>query len=213
MLLLVGLSGKAAADRIVPAGPAPGWDGDWHSVVVRSFWGQADLFTFGMVLAVVHVAVRRGLLTLPRWWRWPAWAALLGIAVALAVLTDRGVWSAGRNPYELTGALGCALLLALVVLPRATADRGPGLLVRLLSTRAAVLVGLCSYSVFLWHEPLTRLLRSHGWTLPGRGGLLVNLVIVGAITAVLAAATYRWVERPALRRKRLATRPGPAAGT
>ncbi len=213
VLLLVGLSGKAAADRIVPAGPAPGWDGDWHSVVVRSFWGQADLFTFGMVLAVVHVAVRRGLLTLPRWWRWPAWAALLGIAVALAVLTDRGVWSAGRNPYELTGALGCALLLALVVLPRATADRGPGLLVRLLSTRAAVLVGLCSYSVFLWHEPLTRLLRSHGWTLPGRGGLLVNLVVVGAITAVLAAATYRWVERPALRRKRLATRPGPAAGT
>jgi peptidoglycan/LPS O-acetylase OafA/YrhL len=213
VLLVTGLSGKAAADRwITPAGgPSPGWDGDWHSVVVRSFWGQADLFTFGMVLAVLHVAVHRGLVVLPRWWRWPAWAALLGIAATLAVLTDRAIWAAGRNPYELTAALGCALLLALVVLPRATADRGPGLLVRLLSTRAAVLVGLCSYSVFLWHEPLIRLLRSHGWTMPGRGGLLVNLVVVGALTAILAAATYRWVERPALRRKRRSTSPGPAA--
>jgi peptidoglycan/LPS O-acetylase OafA/YrhL len=133
--------------------------------------------------------------------------ALLGIAGMLAVLTDRGVWTAGRNPYELTGALGCAMLLALVVLPGPATDRAPRGLVRLLSTRPAVLVGLCSYSIFLWHEPLIRLLRLHGWTLPGRAGWAVTLAAVAALTAVLAAATYRWVERPALRRKRRWTGP------
>jgi Acyltransferase family len=44
LLLFVGLSGKAAALWLFRAGegPAPGWDGDWHSVLVRSFWAQAD---------------------------------------------------------------------------------------------------------------------------------------------------------------------------
>jgi peptidoglycan/LPS O-acetylase OafA/YrhL len=205
VLLVVGLSGKAAADRwIVPAVPtAPGWNGDWHSVVVRSFWGQADLFTFGIVLAVVRAGLERDLLRLPRWWRWPAWTALLGIAIALALLSARGSWSAGRNPYELTGALGCAVLLALVVLPTAAADRGSRRpLVRLLTGRIPVLAGLCSYSVFLWHEPLVRLLHSRGWTFPGRPGWVLNLVVVAVLTAALSAITYRWVEQPALRRKR-----------
>jgi peptidoglycan/LPS O-acetylase OafA/YrhL len=204
VLLAVGLSGKAVASSwIVSAGsPSAGWDGDWHSVIVRSFWGQADLFTFGIVLAVVHVGLERKLISLPRWWRWPVSAGVLGVAAAIAVLADRGLWSAGKNPYELTGALGCALLLALVVLHPAEARSRPGSLVRLLTTRAVVVVGLCSYSIFLWHEPLVRLLRSQGWTFPGRSGWILNLAVVMVITAVAAAATYRWVEQPALRRKR-----------
>lgn len=204
VLLAVGLSGKAvAASWIVSTGsPSAGWDGDWHSVIVRSFWGQADLFTFGIVLAVVHVGLERKLIALPRWWRRPVSAGVLGAAAAIAVLADRGLWSAGKNPYELTGALGCALLLALVVLHPAEARARPGPLVRVLTTRAVVVVGLCSYSIFLWHEPLVRLLRSQGWTFPGQKGWLINLIVVVVITTVAAAATYRWVEQPALRRKR-----------
>jgi peptidoglycan/LPS O-acetylase OafA/YrhL len=204
VLLAVGLSGKAvAALWIVSTGsPSAGWDGDWHSVVVRSFWGQADLFTFGIILAVVYVGLERRLISLPRWWRWPVSAGVLGAAAAIAVLADRGVWSAGKNPYELTGALGCALLLALVVLNPVNSDVRPRPLIRLLTTRVAVVVGLCSYSIFLWHEPLVRLLRSQGWTLAGQTGWILNLVMVVVITAIAAAATYRWVEQPALRRKR-----------
>jgi peptidoglycan/LPS O-acetylase OafA/YrhL len=204
VLLAVGLSGKAvAASWIVSTGsPSAGWDGDWHSVIVRSFWGQADLFTFGIVLAVVYVGVERGLISFPRWWRWPVSAGVLAAAVAIAIFADHGLWSAGTNPYELTGALGCALLLALVVLHPVDTDVRPRPLVRLLTTRLAVVVGLCSYSIFLWHEPLVRFLRSQGWTFPGQKGWLINLVVVMVITAVAAAATYRWVEQPALRRKR-----------
>jgi peptidoglycan/LPS O-acetylase OafA/YrhL len=203
VLLAVGLSGRAAASSwIVSTGsPTAGWDGDWHSVIVRSFWAQADLFTFGIVLAVVFVGIERRLISLPSWWRWPVSAGFLGAAAAIIVLTDRRIWSAGHNPYELTGALGCALLLALVVLPtEAGGRRRP--LVRVLTTRVAVLVGLLSYSIFLWHEPLVRLLSTHGWTFTGRKGWIVNLVLVALLTAVASAATYRWVERPALRRKR-----------
>ncbi len=32
------------------------------------------------------------------------------------------------------------------------------------------------------------------------GGLLVNLIVVSAVVGVLSALTYRFVERPALRR-------------
>jgi peptidoglycan/LPS O-acetylase OafA/YrhL len=204
VLLAVGLSGKAVASSwIVSSGsPSAGWDGDWHSVVVRSFWGQADLFTFGIVLAVVHVGLERKLISLPHWWRWVASAGVLGAAVAVAVLADQGLWSAGHNPYELTGALGCALLLALVVLPPAGVGLRPRPLVRLLTTHVAVVAGIYSYSIFLWHEPLMRLLRSVGWTFPGRQGWVLNLVLVAALAALAAAATYKWVEQPALRRKR-----------
>jgi len=215
VLLVVGLSGKAVADRWIVSGgsPSAGWDGDWHSVVVRSFWGQADLFTFGIVLAVVHVALQRNLISLPPWWRWPASAGVLGAAAAVAVLADRGLWSAGHNPYELTGALGCALLLALVVLPPAESRVRPRPLIRLLTTRVAVVAGLHSYSIFLWHEPLVRLLRAEGWTFPDRRGWVLNLVLVAALAAVASAATYRWVERPALRRKRRPSPESPTNGT
>ena len=88
-------------------------------------------------------------------------------------------------------------------------DRGrpTGPAARLLSGRLVVLVGLCSYSVFLWHEPLVRLLRSQGLTFPGRTGWLLNLVIVVALTAAVSAATYKWVGRPALRRTRRSSAP------
>jgi hypothetical protein len=65
---VIGLSGRATARFLVAptVGTAPGWDGDWHSVIVRSFWAQAELFAFGMALAVMHVSLQAGLLRLPR---------------------------------------------------------------------------------------------------------------------------------------------------
>jgi peptidoglycan/LPS O-acetylase OafA/YrhL len=197
LVLCVGLTGKAAAAYLVPP-PAPydGWGANWHSVVERSFWGHADLFTFGMALAVARVNSEDGLLRLPRWWRRAAAAGFLGVSVFVALYGE------GQLSYSLhntVAAAACALLLALVVLPPAGIRRSP--LVRVLEWRPLVAAGVVSYSIFLWHEPLIRWLDDRGLTLAGRSGFVVNLALVGVVTGVAATLTYRFVEAPALRAK------------
>lgn len=62
LLLVVGLAGKAIAAFAVEGETDP-LAANWHGVVVRSFVGQADLFSFGMVVAILRVDVEDGLLT------------------------------------------------------------------------------------------------------------------------------------------------------
>jgi peptidoglycan/LPS O-acetylase OafA/YrhL len=203
-LLLLGALGKAASTWL-PAGqvyPA-------HEILSRSFLSNADLFAPGMILAVLHVLVREGRVRLPRHWAGAVWALLAADVVAVVLLTDRGIlWRWGVvNPYQRLTALACVLLVALVVLPRP--GGGPPGLARALDWRPLFLCGLASYSLFLWHEPITRLLAADGLTVGGRGGLVVNLAVAALVAGLLSAATYRFVERPALARKAGST----AAGT
>jgi peptidoglycan/LPS O-acetylase OafA/YrhL len=168
--------------------------------LVRSFWCQADLFAFGMALAVLRVESEDGLLRLPRWWRK---AALVTVVATYVVLLEYGKT---RQGWQLSYSLGntmiagaCALVLACVVLP---ADRAAGSrLVRVLEARPFVAAGVVSYSIFLWHEPLIRALHDHDLTLAGGGGFVVNLTVAGLVTGVAATVTYRFVEAPALRLK------------
>jgi peptidoglycan/LPS O-acetylase OafA/YrhL len=201
-LLLLGVLGKAAstwlpAGRVYPA----------HDILSRSFLANADLFAPGMALAVLHVLVRNGRVRLPRHWAAAVWALLAADVVAVVLLTDRGVlWRWGvANPYQRLTALACVLLVALVVLPSSAVRPPP--LVRALDWRPLFLCGLASYSLFLWHEPITRLLAAEGLTAGGRVGLVVNLGVVALVAGLLATATYRFVERPALARKANSTGP------
>jgi peptidoglycan/LPS O-acetylase OafA/YrhL len=75
---------------------------------------------------------------------------------------------------------------------------GTSFLVATLERPALVAVGVISYSVFLWHEPIVRFLHDHGVTMPGVPGLGLNLVLVAAATVPLSMLTYRSVETPAL---------------
>jgi peptidoglycan/LPS O-acetylase OafA/YrhL len=61
VLLAIGASGKLAAAHAFPETINHGWNPDWQSVVERSFWCQADLFVFGMALAVLHTELRTAL--------------------------------------------------------------------------------------------------------------------------------------------------------
>lgn len=211
ILFLVGMSGKAVAAFVVPGlGPGGGWIGDWHSVIERSFWAQADLFAFGMALAVVHVDAEDGLLRLPRWWMSLVAAGVVLVAVPTAVLVDMAML--GVYQYDTLMAFACALLLSLVVLPDVTRtdlrsnEPHTTPFVRVLESRILVLAGLVSYSLFLWHEPLIRWMQAHGLTIGGRLGFLADVALLGSVSVVLAALTYRFVERPALARKRRQTR-------
>jgi peptidoglycan/LPS O-acetylase OafA/YrhL len=197
-LLLLGAAGKAATAWLLPPGDLPG-----HAILARSFLSYADLFAPGMVLALLHVLVTRGQVRLPRPWPLIVGGTLLVDVALVVVLTDRGIlWDWGvANPYQRLTTLACALLVALVVLPRSGPGR-PSRLVRLLDSRPLFLMGLASYSLFLWHEPITRVLAEQGLTFVGRGGFAVNIAVVAVVSGALAAATYRLVERPALARKR-----------
>jgi peptidoglycan/LPS O-acetylase OafA/YrhL len=199
LMLIVGLSGKAASAWLFPtANPYAGWDANWHSVVERSFWCQADLFAFGMALAILRVDWEDGLLKLPRSWRKLAVAGALGAYVVTAKMTyvDEQL---SYSLYNTLMALAFALLLAVVVLPRPGAQ--PPALLRMLELRPLVWLGLVSYSIFLWHEPLVRWMNAHGLVVAGDAGFFVNTLALAAFTFALSAVTYYCVEAPALRLK------------
>ncbi|HEX8134424.1 MAG TPA: acyltransferase [Actinomycetes bacterium] len=205
VMLVVGLSGKVVAALLMPgSGPSPGWDADWPSVLERSFWANADLFAPGMLLAVLSVDLADGRLTLPVWWRRAAALGipLIGIPTALLTAPDpsRG-WQLSIHAYGAIMAVPAGLLVALVVLP-AGGSGEPSRLARLLQRRPLAAVGTVSYSLFLWHEPLVRWMNQHGLTVGGVGGFVLNLIALATASGFLAALTYRYVEAPALRRKR-----------
>jgi peptidoglycan/LPS O-acetylase OafA/YrhL len=198
-LLVTGLVGKAVAGQVVRGGgPGSGWYGNWHSVLERGFLVQADLFAFGMGLAVLHTVMSSHEWRLPRQCALGLGAAAAAIGVGAALMLNRG--SISQYPYDDLMAVACALLLAVVVLP--FDGERPLALVARLSGRVPVAAGLASYSLFLWHEPVVHWAREHDLTAAGSGGFLVNLFLVAVVAGVLSALTYRFVERPALRRKR-----------
>lgn len=207
LLLVVGLSGKLVAGHVFPGAPTAGYGNNWHSVVERSFWAQADLFSFGMVVAVLYVQIADGHLRLPSYWR--PLAAGLGL---LIFIPCAATMHQGEHSYLLqnTGqALALALIFAAIVVPEAT-EAAPSRALRFLEWPPLVAIGVVSYSVFLWHLPVIVWLNDHGFTVAGWGGLLVNTAIVAVSVGALSALTYHFVERPALRRKHSMRTPDPA---
>jgi peptidoglycan/LPS O-acetylase OafA/YrhL len=194
LFLLVGSVAFSTAARFSDTSAA-------RSILVRSFLNHADLFSFGMALAVVAISVDDGVLTLPAWWRKAAVLAIIALVAAIMILVDRGrlLTYRGAMGYETLTALVAVLLVAAVVLPSDGA-RVP-ISIRILNSRVVVAIGLASYSVFLWHEPLIRWLQARGLTFSGARGYVENLLLLSALTAVAAGATYRFVEKPALARK------------
>jgi peptidoglycan/LPS O-acetylase OafA/YrhL len=196
-LLLLGLSGKFVAGVLVPGVPSQ-WGQTWHSVVELSFWGMADLFAFGMALAVLYVEVDSGRIRLPRLWLPVTAIAAFGAYVLVAVSTTGEQLS--YRPSNTVIAAACALLLALVVLPTA-AKETHHVFLRFLELRPVRTVGTISYGIFLWHVPILFWLRAHGLFLSGLAGFLLNTLLLFVVTAACSYVTYRYVEAPALRLK------------
>ncbi|HEY9034781.1 MAG TPA: acyltransferase family protein [Pseudomonadales bacterium] len=125
----------------------------------------------------------------PRWrWLSPALAAAAGAALLVAslVLLDRQSLFPGI--HALWPCLGAALLI------HAGGLSGSNPVSRLLAWRPLVLLGLLSYSLYLWHWPVLALLRYHALDeqLP-----LATIVMALALTFTLSYASWRWVENPA----------------
>jgi peptidoglycan/LPS O-acetylase OafA/YrhL len=132
-----------------------------------------------------------------RWTPRPRLAAALGLTgVALLAIAAFGLRPTDRFPGVLAalpvGAAAGLLLAGLAPVPTAVT--------RLLSARPAVLLGDLSYSWYLWHWPVIVLART--WW-PGDPWIPVA---AAAGSLVPAALSYRLVERPIHRGRRLVSR-------
>ncbi len=70
---------------------------------------------------------------------------------------------------------------------------------RILSLRAVVFIGLISYSLYLWHQPIFAFLRLKSIGLPGDEVFLSAIVV----SIILASISWKWVEAPFRDKKRM----------
>ncbi|MBD8703183.1 acyltransferase [Frigoribacterium sp. CFBP 13712] len=171
------------------------WSDNWFSVVSRSLLLHADLFAFGMAASLLYIAVRRG--AAPR----VAVSALRGTLLVIIGAAFVVAWIGSTPEFQDTFAsIGFTGVLLLMVLP-AHGDR-LGLIARFCDWAPVRGLGVISFSVYLWHMPVIRIMQD--LLDPGQGGralYVLYLVVTVAITLTLATITYWAVEKQALRLK------------
>ena len=152
---------------------------------------RADALLIGACVALlplVHPGLHARLRTVAA--RPAVAAAAIGGLVASAYVA-----SAAGDAYRLPVGMSVeALCVAFVLLSLETA--GP--LRRALSFRPLVLLGLVSYSLYLWQEPFL----AQGWT----SGVMGSTALAPLLALACAITSYRLVERPFLRLKDLIAR-------
>jgi len=110
-------------------------------------------------------------------------AGLLGIAFVVHLYTE-------ETPYPGTAALLPCLATAALI---ATGSGSrPALVNRLLSWPPLVFIGLISYSLYLWHQPLLTFISYYRIAPLTPGASAAPL----AVTLLVAAASWRFIERP-----------------
>jgi peptidoglycan/LPS O-acetylase OafA/YrhL len=149
-------------------------------------------FVPGMLLAIARAKLDTHV---PRWLRHPLargdlWL-LAAAAIWLLVFIDAQLW------YRLLPlcALGTLLVVATCTLP----VRRSGL-DRVLDLRPLALLGIASYSLYLWHTRILGWLPHH--TVSGWAECLVLIAISLPICVLVSFASYRLIEYPPLRLRR-----------
>lgn len=135
---------------------------------------------------------------------------LIVVAAAAGVLGASrlgGPWTFAHTTFaeSLTRFLSMTFMAILLLIGAAFAAPG-SLLARLFGNRAMVAVGRWSYGVYLWHMPVMLMLYERMGVPSGMGGLVLWIALIGTISIGLGAATYRFIERPAIAYSRRITR-------
>lgn len=161
---------------------------------------KLDVFALGMLLAVIYVArpTRLSALqaTVARW---------TGAAIVLAAVLLRSD-DAAHLWFHTIAAIGFALILAAAIL-------GPGSKIeRALDSALPATLGLVSYSLYLWHEPLMLFLANAG-IVPAQGAGSVfwpTLLVMIPASILLAWISYHAIEVPGNYLRRLVNSDGTA---
>jgi peptidoglycan/LPS O-acetylase OafA/YrhL len=181
--VLIGLSiGYRAWAAFVMHWPADKWSA-WFNPLAK-----LDVFAIGLLLGIiaasgVKVRMRIGRIALVA-----AGAGFVGLSI-LAHPSEHGV-----SIFQHTFAgLACAMVLASSTL----APRQP----RWLGSRPVVFLGTISYGIYLWQEPVQRMLGHNGLLPPKQGGpmFLIAALIVFVVTVAVAWVSYRVIERTGAR--------------
>ncbi len=171
-----------------------------------TFWlpGYLVCFAGGALVALFVEGYRAGLVSLPRVRSLASdsWALLL-VCLAAALLGTSSLGGASgfvaRGVGQERLRFACALVIAVTLLVIVVLGRPDSPLSRLLSTNWFNAVGRWSYGIYLWHLPLI-VMTEQGMSFPdGIGGLVLRLLWILGLSIPLSAATYAWVERPAIR--------------
>lgn len=175
--------------------------------VIVTFPGLLLDFSVGMALAVLHAnAERTG--ELPRTLRaialrpgacWTA-AACLYVGISMTKIFPRGFETPSSDWALALQHPVYVLFATALLLPAVFGDSSVGLPRRFLASRSLQWIGMTSYGVFLYHQPILIFLaasRFAGWI---HGWPLLSLAALGVpISLLCGAASHRWVEQPAMR--------------
>jgi peptidoglycan/LPS O-acetylase OafA/YrhL/cellulose synthase/poly-beta-1,6-N-acetylglucosamine synthase-like glycosyltransferase len=162
----------------------------WHTP--DTYWpawfslpAKLDVFADGLFLALLAVVGVRLRSVVVRWF-----AGLTGVALLVGVGIVR-TWPEIPEVFvHGVNGIACALLQGATILG---GSPGP----RWARTRVMVAMGGLSYSLYLWHEPVLRVLRSNG-LLPPPGSvpaLVVTVAFLLAAASVVAWLSYHAIER------------------
>jgi peptidoglycan/LPS O-acetylase OafA/YrhL len=179
----------------------------------RWTFSLATLFYFfavGMLLALLRLAWEE---------RPPRWLTGRLASADLWMLASVPLWvvSLLQKEFELAIAAAAFLVLAACVLPLRA-----GLLTRALEWRPLAVLGIASYSLYIWHVPLITTVADNHVRFPPPGGrlsghphdLLYVAVAALPVCVAVALASYATIESPFLRlRRQWAARTGARGAT
>lgn len=182
-----------------------------------TFWlpGYLVCFAGGALVAHFVEGYRAGLVPLARVRALASdpWALVLfAVAVAMIGTSPLG----GPSGYVARGVgqerlrFACALIIAVTLLVIAVLGTRHSPLNRMLSTRWFNAIGNWSYGIYLWHLPLIIMSEQYMTFPDGVAGFVLRLAWVLGLAIPLSAATYTWVEEPAIRWSRRTTDRAPA---
>jgi peptidoglycan/LPS O-acetylase OafA/YrhL len=200
LLIVIGFVGKLlvpvlAAHFHVTDPLLMDWGPNWVAVFLRSFIASADNFAFGMLAAVVVVAIEGRVLreSVSRRVR-----TISVIAAVPAGLLCAGLLASG-GVLALFGVSAVALLagLAILVIVAPLIRGETSAIANLLETTPFRFVGKISLSAYLWHFPVMLLLGRVGLMASDTlRGMLWNVVIGLSAAILISTVTYYAVERP-----------------
>jgi peptidoglycan/LPS O-acetylase OafA/YrhL len=163
--------------------------------LVWSLFGHLDWFAGGLALALASVlwecaGVRPGWVRFVERHPNACWGGGLLIFLGLGFVDG--------SPGDIVHVLSLVVAVLLVA-PAIFGDERAGLTRRLLATGPMRWLGLVSFGIFLWNEPLASWIRANGWDRWGFVGADVALFVLAAIASiVLGALSYYVIERPVM---------------